>query len=168
MDSRALTARTAEEREVLLAFLADHRQFIRATVSALDDEESRRRLVPSLTTPLGLLKHATFVETVWFTCYFGGLSRAEAGIPETVDESYALEPSDTVADVARQHELTVERSDAVIAGLDLDSTCAHPVMGELSLRWVLTHCIRELAQHTGHAEILVEQIRADRPRATET
>ncbi|MFZ1286417.1 MAG: DUF664 domain-containing protein, partial [Candidatus Phosphoribacter sp.] len=44
--------------------------------------------------------------------------------------------------------------------LDLDDTCEHPVLGTLSLRWVLAHCIRELAQHAGHAEILVEQIQA--------
>lgn len=35
-------------------------------------------------------------------------------------------------------------------------------MGELTLRWALNHCIRELAQHAGHAEILVDQIIAQR------
>ena len=59
-----------EERDVLLAFLAEHRRLLRETVLQLTDEEARRRLVPSLTTPMGLLKHAAFVENVWFVCRF--------------------------------------------------------------------------------------------------
>lgn len=161
-DGGALGARTAGEREVLLAFLSEHRRLLRETVLSLTDEEARQRRVTSLTTPMGLLKHATFVDTVWFTCRFGGRSRAEAGIPETVDESFALTPDDSLRTLARSHELAVARADEVIARLDLESRCVHPVMGELTLRWVLNHCIRELAQHAGHAEILVEQIVADR------
>lgn len=159
---QALSVGTAGEREVLLGFLADHRRLIRETVLALTEEESRQRLVPSLTTPMGLLKHAAFVETVWFVCRFGGLTRAEAGIPKTVDESFALDPDESLHALARSHEQAVTRADAVIDGLSLEDTCDHPVMGELSLRWVLNHCIRELAQHAGHAQILVEQIVAQR------
>ena len=155
-----LPARTGSERQVLLAFLGEHRRILRETVLVLTDEQARRRLVPSLTTPMGLLKHGAFVETAWFPCRFGGLTRAEAGIPETVDESFTLDEADTLAGLARAHELAVARADTVIGGLDLDDTCEHPAMGTLSLRWVLTHCIRELAQHAGHAEILVEQIGA--------
>ncbi|WP_425309966.1 DinB family protein [Ammonicoccus fulvus] len=158
----ALDAATGDERGVLLAFLDEHRRVLREKVLELDDEQARRRLVPSLTTPMGLLKHAVFVETVWFVCRFGGRTRAEAGIPETVDESFSLEPGDTLAGLAHAHERAVAMADQVISRLDLDETCIHPVMGQLSLRWVLTHCVRELAQHAGHADILVEQILAER------
>lgn len=156
------SARAEDEREVLLAFLSEHRRLLRETVCTLTDDEARRRLVPSLTTPMGLLKHAAFVDTAWFVCRFGGLSRAEAGIPETVDESFALDPGDSLDELASLHLATIARADDVIAGLPLDDRCTHPVMGELTLRWVITHCIRELAQHAGHAEILVEQIVAER------
>lgn len=159
-DRLDLPARLAAEREVLLAFHAEHRRIIREVVTPLTDEQARRRLVPSLTTPMGLLKHAAFVEDAWFTCRFGGLTRAEAGIPETVGESFTLADDDTLAALAVAHEQACARADQMVARLDLDDTCDHPVMGVLSLRWVLTHCIRELAQHAGHAEILVEQIRA--------
>ncbi len=162
VEGPALSVGTAGEREVLLGFLADHRYLIRETVLALTYEESRQRLVPSLTTPMGLLKHATFVEAVWFICRFGGVTRAEAGIPETVDESFALDPRENLQALALAHEEAVAKADAVINTLALDDTCVHPAMGELSLRWVLNHCIRELAQHAGHAEILVEQIVAQR------
>lgn len=161
-EGSALDQRTGEERELLLAFLDEHRRLLRETVLELSDEEARRRLVPSLTTPMGLLKHAAFVETVWFPCRFGGRTRAEAGIPETVDESFQLEPGDTLAGLASNQQRAISQADDVISGLSLDDCCTHPVMGELSLRWVLTHCIREFAQHAGHAQILVEQIVAQR------
>ena len=83
-------------------------------------------------------------------------------MPESVDESFALDPEDTLAGLAAAHVEATQRADAVIATLDFDDTCEHPVMGTLSVRWVLTHCVRELAQHTGHAEILVEQLLAQR------
>ncbi len=161
-DDGALRARSAPEREVLLAFLDEHRRLLRETVLVLTDDEARQRLVPSPTTPMGLLKHAAFVETAWFACRFGGLTRAAAGIPDTVDESFTLTPQDTLATLVRAHTDAVARADAVIAGLALDDTCDHPVMGRLTLRWVLTHCVRELAQHAGHADILVEQLVAAR------
>jgi len=31
-------------------------------------------------------------------------------------------------------------------------------LGPLPLRWVYLHCLREFAQHCGHADILREQI----------
>ncbi|MCA0337123.1 MAG: DinB family protein [Actinobacteria bacterium] len=161
-DRLDLAAATGDERTLLLGFLAEHRRLLRETVLRLTDEEARRRLVPSLTTPMGLLKHAAFVDTVWFVCRFGGTSRVEAGVPESVDESFALDPEDTLAGLAAAHVEATQRADAVIATLDFDDTCEHPVMGTLSVRWVLTHCVRELAQHTGHAEILVEQLLAQR------
>ncbi|AKK08363.1 DinB family protein [Corynebacterium testudinoris] len=151
-----------EERDVLLSFLSEHRRLLRQTVLQLTDEEARRRLVPSLTTPMGLLKHAAFVENVWFVCRFGGKTRADMDIPETVDESFILESDDTLADLAAEHEKAIAAADRVIIQLNLDDRCIHPSMGELTLRWVLTHCIRELAQHAGHADILVEQIVAQR------
>lgn len=158
----ALEVGIGGEREVLLGFLSEHRRLLREIVLDLSDEEARRSLVPSLTTPMGLLKHAIFVDTAWFVCRFGGATRSEAGIPETVDESFTLEGADSLESLAARHEATVAAADQVIDRLGLDATCVHPAMGELSLRWVLTHCIRELAQHAGHAEILVEQIKAAR------
>ena len=48
------------------AFLDEHREALRACLDGLTEEQARRRLVPSETTLLGLVKHATFVEKVWF------------------------------------------------------------------------------------------------------
>ena len=53
-------------REQLESFVDEHRQGPLDSLEGLSEGEARRRLVPSRTTLLGLVKHATFVEQVWF------------------------------------------------------------------------------------------------------
>lgn len=48
------------------AFLDEHRNALNSCPDGLTEEQERRSLVPSRTTLLGLVKHATFVEKVWF------------------------------------------------------------------------------------------------------
>jgi|GEM_PF-4610961 len=48
------------------AFLDEHRGALNGCLNGLTEEQARRSLVPSRTTLLGLVKHATFVEKVWF------------------------------------------------------------------------------------------------------
>jgi Protein of unknown function (DUF664) len=48
------------------AFLDEYRGALNRCLDGLTEEQARRSLVPSLTTLLGLVKHATFVEKVWF------------------------------------------------------------------------------------------------------
>lgn len=47
-------------------FIDQHRSMLAASLDGLTGEEARKRLVPSKTTLLGLVKHAAFVEHVWF------------------------------------------------------------------------------------------------------
>lgn len=51
------------------------------------DEQARRRLVRSKTTLLGLVKHVTYVEGVWFDQAVTGRSYREIGIVSTPDQS---------------------------------------------------------------------------------
>ena len=78
-------------REQLEAFLDDHRRALHDCLDGLTEEEARRSLVPSRTTLLGLVKHATFVEQVWFAEAITGRPRAEIGCPE--DPSTAATPT---------------------------------------------------------------------------
>jgi Protein of unknown function (DUF664) len=57
---------TAGEREVLEMFLDHHRQALSSKLRGLSEEDARRRLVPSLTTLIGLAEHAAAVERNWF------------------------------------------------------------------------------------------------------
>jgi Protein of unknown function (DUF664) len=114
--------------------------------------------VPSLTTLLGLVKHATFVEKVWFDEAVTCRSRAEIGIPAASDESFILHDDDTIASVRQAHREACESSRLATSSLGLDDWVYGYWRGPLPLRWVYLHVLRELAQHCGHADILREQI----------
>jgi hypothetical protein len=85
------------------AFIDEHRGALNRCLDGLTEEQARRSLVPSRTTLLGLGKHATFLEKIWFDEAVTGRSRAEIGIPATSDESFILHDSDTIATVQQAH-----------------------------------------------------------------
>jgi hypothetical protein len=142
------------------AFLDEHRGAINGCLDGLTEEQARRSLVPSRTTLLGLVKHATFVEKVWFDEAVTGRSRAAIGLPATPDESFILHDDDTIATVQRAHREACESSRRATSALGLDDEIHGNRRGPLPLRWVYLHVLRELAQHCGHADILREQIQA--------
>lgn len=147
-------------RRRLDELLDEYRSVLRASVDGLAEEEARARLVPSETTLLGLLKHVTFVEGVWFDQAVTGRSYAEIGIASTVARSFALTSSDTIASVQDAHRRRCDESRHRMAGLDLDATVTG--RGERSVWAMYLQVLRELAQHAGHADILREQVLAAR------
>jgi Protein of unknown function (DUF664) len=139
-------------------FLDEHRRGLNRCLDGLTEEQARRSLVPSRTTLLGLVKHATFVEKVWFDEAVTCRSRAEIGIPATAEESFILHDDDTIATVQQAHREACESSRRAASPLGLDDMVHGYRRGPLPLRWVYLHVLRELAQHCGHADILREQI----------
>ncbi|WP_250001636.1 DinB family protein [Actinoplanes sp. M2I2] len=139
-------------------FLDEHRQALHDCLDDLTEEQVRRQLVPSQTTLLGLVKHASFVERVWFDQAVTGRSRAEIGIPESADDSFVLDDSDTIASVRADFLEACAASRRAVADLTLDDELTGNRRGPLPLRWVYLHMLRELAQHCGHADILREQL----------
>ncbi|MGC4858405.1 DinB family protein [Micromonospora sp. DT41] len=149
---------SASAQEQFEAFIDEHRRALNGCLDGLTEEQARRSLVPSRTTLLGLVKHVTFVEKVWFDEAVTCRSRAEIGIPATPDESFILDDGDTIASIQRAHREACEASRRAAATLGLDDVLRGNRRGPLPLRWVYLHVLRELAQHCGHAEILREQI----------
>jgi hypothetical protein len=140
------------------AFLDEHRRALGECLDGLTEEQARRSLVPSRTTLLGLVKHATFVEKVWFDEAVTCRSRAEIGIPASPGESFELTGEDTIESVRRAHRAACEASRRATSSLALDDVLRGNRRGPLPLRWVYLHVLRELAQHCGHADILREQL----------
>lgn len=140
--------------------LDEYRSTLRGALDGLSEDEARARLVPSKTTLLGLVKHATFVEGVWFDQAVSGRTYRQIGIPSTVDRSFTLAAGDTIASVRATHVERCERSRRTMAELDLEAE----VDGRGTRRvWALyLQVLRELAQHAGHADILREQVLAAR------
>jgi hypothetical protein len=145
----------------LEAFLDEHRRALDECLDGVTEEQARRRLVPSRTTLLGLVKHTTFVEQVWFDEAITCRSREEIGIPRTPDESFVLTESDTIESVLRAHRAACASSREAASSYGLDDVVRGNRRGPLPLRWVYLHVLRELAQHCGHADILREQLLAE-------
>lgn len=149
----------ADERALLEETLDVQRRAVVGLLDGLDDDAARARLVPSRTTVLGLVTHATFVERVWFHSRVAGVQREALGLPATVDESFALGGQDTVVSVRDEFLAACARSREIASGRELDDHFPWQD-APVSLRFIYVHMIAELARHAGHGDILVEQLRA--------
>jgi hypothetical protein len=144
------TPRTAgPETVVLPATLRYLRESLIRKAKGLDEESARWSPVASGTSILWLIDHMAFVEEIWFVNRF--LGRGEIG-------AFAL--SETLPAAISTYEAVGRRVDAIIDDTtDLDTLSRGDVGGEsVSMRWILTHLIGELARHAGHADIIRELI----------
>lgn len=142
------------------AALDKSRAALLGTLEGLSEEQVRRRLVPSLTTLLGLIKHATYADTVWFQSTLVGVPREELGLSRNIDDSFRVTDSDTIESVSIHFSETVEASRRIASRYDLDYAATHHRQGAITLRQIYLHMIAEIARHAGHADILREQILA--------
>lgn len=154
------TTWSADLRARIEGLLEEYRSALHDSLDGLTQEEAMARLVPSKTTMLGLVKHVTYVEGVWFDQAITGRSAKDAGIAGSPDRSYDLTAQDTVASVQAAYRRRCETSRVHMAGLAMDEVVdgrGQHVVWALHLQ-----VLRELAQHAGHADILREQLLAAR------
>jgi len=147
------------DRPMLEAFLADQRRTLLAICAGLTGEQLASRPVPPSTLSLlGLVRHLTKVERIWFR-------QRASGEPVALPYDPALgkdaDFEDLHADRAEQdlaafrEECTL--ADAAAARLSFDDTFV--LRGETySLRLVYVHMVAEYAQHNGHADLLRQAI----------
>ena len=157
VDEEDLVA-VAGERETLEGFLEYHRRVLSGKLRGLSEEDARRRLVPSRTTMLGLVSHAAAVERNWFQHYLGGKPRREITGNARGDAPSWDVGGKTIAGVIAEFDRAYAASRQIAASFTLDQTVPHDQLGQVSLRWIYVHIIREHARHIGHADILREQI----------
>ena len=149
-----------DERAMLEGWLEWHRQTLLMKLAGLTPEQLKRASVePSNLTLLGLLRHMTEVERVWFRTRAAG---------QDVHEVYCTDDDpdgdfDNVADAdaeanyaAYLAELDGARKAA--AGLPLNHEFSTSRRPAISLRWVYLHMIEEYARHNGHADLIREGI----------
>ncbi len=151
-----------DERSQLDTFIDEYRITLEHTLDDLTDEQARRRLVASATTPLGLIKHVTWMQRVWFEECVGGTPRRELGLVASPDESFQLRDDDSVESVVRAYRSACDTARVAVVHLSLDDVVTGHRSGPRTLRWVYLQVFRELAHHCDHADILREQILAER------
>lgn len=149
-----------DEREILDGHLDRQRGLLLNTCAGLTAEQLvRRSAPPSSLSLLGLLRHLTDVERNWFRRRFAGqdvppiYARAD-NVDAAFDE---LDARTAEADYRALVE-EQQAARAAIAPLPLSHIFVSPKWGPMSLRWAYSHMIREYAGHSGHADLLREQL----------
>ena len=157
----------ADEREQLLAYLAQQRDGLRFAAFGLTDEQARLTPTAGTLSVGGLVKHAALNERHWMDMVVGhdrGLSEQER--MDQYVNGFRLVEGETLAGTLATFAEVAAETEARVRGLDLD----HPVpvpkgvpwfpqdLDAWSLRWVLLHLIEETARHAGHADIVRESI----------
>lgn len=148
---------TGDEKTMLGAFLDRYRETIIWKLGGVSTAEASRRLVPSASTLLGIVKHLAYVERGWFRLRFAGESvtfpwtEAE----EDNDPDFRIDPADTLESVTALYQREIARSRAIAGPASLDDL-ARNMENPRSLRWIMVHMIEETARHAGHADILRE------------
>jgi len=154
----------ADEREGLLAYLAQQRAVIRVAAYGLTDEQARAVPTPSALSVGGLIKHVISVESYWIDL------AAQRELPNSQDEyeaNFRLGADETMQSVLDRYDVVAKETESFIAGVaDLGQPVPVPQgvpwfpadVEAWSVRWVLLHLIQETARHAGHADIVRESI----------
>jgi hypothetical protein len=154
----------ADEREALLAFLAQQRDALRYAAHGLSDEQAAGRPTVSELCLAGLIKHAALVERAWVSFLTDGDTRAFVPRDEWSD-GFRLLYGETVLDVVAVSEEQARITEKVVgeiadlgAPLPATTDVVPWIPGGIvwTPRWVLLHLIEETARHAGHADIIRE------------
>lgn len=155
-DNRPEPPDSAGERETIEGFL----DFLRASVvqkaSGLTDADAARRLLPSLTTISGLIRHLADVERSWFREDIDGQRDVPTRWSEEDPEGeFRVTEQDSLAGIIADYESACTESREVTERYSLDDSCTGGDRKH-NVRWVLVHMIEETGRHCGHIDILRE------------
>jgi uncharacterized damage-inducible protein DinB len=154
-DQRPQPTDGSTERETLESFLDLNRATVIYKATGLSDEDAARRILPSLTTVSGLIRHLADVERSWFRDDLAG----EEQVPtrwsdEDPDGEFRVTAADSLAEIIADYERACDESRSVSASFTLDDRGKNN--DGVTLRWILVHMIEETARHCGHIDILRE------------
>lgn len=144
-----------DERELLDRFLDYQRATVILKAEGLSYQDAARRLLPSLTTVTGMLRHLADVERSWVSEVFAGqpYDRRYGG-DDDPDGEWRVTAADSLAEAIADYQAACAESRAVLAGRDLDDQCVGGPPAQL--RWVLLHLIEETARHAGQLDVVRE------------
>jgi uncharacterized damage-inducible protein DinB len=158
-------APVANEREGLLAYLAQQRLVLRTAAYGLTDEQARQAPTVSSLSVGGLIKHVSAVERNWMDIVLQ--RESEGGNEQAYEDGFRLLPTETLQQVLDEYEETARQTTAIIDSIaDLDQPVPVPQgvpwfpqdVDAWSVQWVLLHLIQETARHAGHADIVRESV----------
>lgn len=157
---RSDTPSTWDERTTLLTMLQYTRDA--AADKCRDVDAQHTGAAPLSTSPMmtlgGVVNHLRWVEHSWIETRFVDGPDLGPWTDDSPDQEFIDGASSPLDEILRDYAEQAQRTDALIAGLELDDRSALPLgSGEYpTLRWVVLHLIEENARHNGHLDILRE------------
>jgi uncharacterized damage-inducible protein DinB len=153
------------EREDLLTLVADQRTNFLYTVDDITDEQARTRTTVSELTLGGLAKHLAGVQRTWLEV-IGGTAPATVAWSDLDPDQHRMTQSQTLPGVLGSfHDAAAAFDQAVRDERDLDRLVTLPQYPwsppqpvAWSVRHILLHVLREIAHHSGHADIIREAL----------
>ena len=156
-----------DERELLLAYIAQQRDGLRFAAYGLTDDQARLTPTAGTLSIGGLIKHVAGTERHWIDIAVRPeRARARAEQAQDYHDGFRLREDETLAGVLAAYDEVARETADTIAGVDLDQPVPVPEgvpwfpadVDAWSVRWVLLHVIEETARHAGHADIVRESI----------
>ena len=157
-----LVSPVANERDGLLAYLAQQRFVLRVTAYGLTDEQARATPTAGTLSVGGLIKHVAMVERRWID-----IVQQRGDRPQDYEGGFRLEPDESLSGVLDLYNDVADETAAALAEIsDLGQAVPVPQgvpwfpddVDAWSVRWVLLHLIQETARHAGHADIVRESL----------
>ncbi len=152
---------SGDERPQLEAWLDFYRATLLVKCDGLNVAQLKTRPVAgSPLSLLGIVRHMTFVEQVWFETTFAGVHTVDYYKTEgDRDADFNDLESDAAETVFDLYQEVIAVSTKLIAGHSLDEHAKVERRGrDVDLRWIYVHMIEEYARHCGHADIIRELI----------
>ncbi|MER6300495.1 DinB family protein [Kitasatospora sp. NPDC001539] len=156
--------RAADDKNDLRIYLQDARDALLWKLEGLSEYDLRRPLTPTGTNLLGLVKHVTGAEALYFGETFGRPFPEPAplwfvGTTEPNGDLWAR-ADEATEEIIGRYRRAWAHSDATVEALPLDAVGRIPVgdRPEQTLHRVLVHMIAETHRHVGHADLVRELI----------
>ena len=158
---RAPVPVSGDERTQLDAWLDFQRATLLQKCDGLSVAQMKERPVAtSQLSLLGMIRHMTFVEQVWFETTFAGHDTSDYYKTEGDRDADFNDLDSAALEVVIDLFLkSVKVSRELSAGHSLDELAIKLRRGrEVHLRWIYLHMIEEYARHNGHADLIRELV----------
>jgi uncharacterized damage-inducible protein DinB len=151
-----------DERELLLAYVAQQRDGIKYAAHGLTDDQARLTPTVGSLSIGGLVKHVTAMERTWLDL----VRQAGTSDGSDYEDGFVLRPDETLAGALAALDAIAAETEATVRTTDLAAAVPVPKgvpwfpadVEAWSVRWVLLHLVEEIARHAGHADIVRESI----------
>lgn len=152
----------ADAKSSLHSSLRSVRESMLSKLEGLSEYDIRRPLTPTGTNLLGLVKHLSIIEALYFGETFGRPIPEHTRWWDTVEENATMWATEDESreDIVECYRQARAHADATIDALALDSPgrVRWWTSPQVVLFNILVHVIAETNRHAGHADILREQL----------